>query len=276
MTERNGVASEKTYVLETGAGSAADRLRLVDEVYGASTRQMLLEAGLKPGMRVLDMACGVGTVSCWMAGQVGPTGKVVAADISSAQLDVARAEWKTFSDLPEIEFVEASVYDTGMPDESFDMVHARLLLCHLEQPDRALREFHRLLKPGGAVVCHELHLSGIVASPACRHHERSVEIGHALGKAIGVNYDFGVELPLALVDAGFQAPVVRMATPMYLSGPKKRLWEWTFVEASPRMLSNGVASAEEIASVIGGMASTLEDERVLAAQWPMVEAWAVK
>jgi hypothetical protein len=43
-----------------------------------------------------------------------------------------------------------------------------------------------------------------------------------------------------------------METPMYLHGTKKRLWEWTFIEASPRMVSNGIASEEEIESVIRG------------------------
>jgi len=249
---------------------------MVDEVYGASTRQMLLDAGLKPGMRVLDVACGVGTVSCWMAGQVGPTGKVVAVDISSAQLDVARETWKALSDLPEIDFIESSAYGTGLPGESFDVVYARLLLCHLDQPDKALREFHRLLKPGGVVVCHELYLSGVIVSPPCRHHRRSVEIAHARGEVLGVNYDYGLKLPLALMDAGFQAPVVRMEMPIYLSSPKKRLWEWTFTEAADGMVSDRVATAEEMATVIAGMRSTREDERVLVAQWPMIGTWATK
>lgn len=272
----DGVALKNTYVLDTGSESAAARLRMLDEVYGASTRQMLLEAGLKPGMRALDMACGVGTLSCWMAGRVGPTGQVVAADISAAQLDVAREEWKGCADLPEIDFIEASAYDTGLPSESFDIVHTRFLLCHLDEPGKALREFYRLLKPGGVVVCHDIYLTGITASPACRHYERSVEIGLALGEAIGVNYDFGLLLPLALLEAGFHSPVVRMETPMYFDGPKKRLWEWTFIEASPRMLSTGVASAEEIDSVVAGMVATRENERALAAQWPMVGARARK
>lgn len=49
MTVRDGAANRNTYVLATGAGDPADRLRLVDEVYGASTRQVLLEAGYSPG-----------------------------------------------------------------------------------------------------------------------------------------------------------------------------------------------------------------------------------
>src|SRR5260370_35509313 len=115
MTESDDAAPQSTYVLATGAGDPAARLRLVDEVYGASTRQMLLEAGLSPGMRVLDVACGVGTVPCWMAGQVGPTGQVVAGDISSGQLAVARETGKAFSDLPEVDFIESSAYGTGLP-----------------------------------------------------------------------------------------------------------------------------------------------------------------
>lgn len=63
-----GTASD-VYVLGTGE-TAADRLRLLDEVYGPSTRKMLLDAGLGPGTRALDLACGIGAVSCWMATQV--------------------------------------------------------------------------------------------------------------------------------------------------------------------------------------------------------------
>ncbi len=53
-----GTASD-VYVLDVGESGAA-RLRLLDQVYGASTRRMLLEAGLREGSRVLDLACGMG------------------------------------------------------------------------------------------------------------------------------------------------------------------------------------------------------------------------
>jgi 2-polyprenyl-3-methyl-5-hydroxy-6-metoxy-1,4-benzoquinol methylase len=57
-----GTAAD-VYALETGDSGAA-RLRLLDVVYRAGTRQLLLDVGLRPGCRALDIACGVGTVSC--------------------------------------------------------------------------------------------------------------------------------------------------------------------------------------------------------------------
>jgi ubiquinone/menaquinone biosynthesis C-methylase UbiE len=237
---------------------------------------MLLEAGLRPGMRVLDMACGVGTVSCWLAGQVGPTGKVVAADISASQLGVARAAWEACGDLPEIDFVEASAYDTRMPAESFDLVHCRLMLCHIECPEAVLREFYRLLKPGGVLVCHELYLDGVLAAPRCKGYERSKEIGHAAAKVLGANYNFGLSLPAAAMDAGFQTPTIRLDYPMYLDGPKKRLMEWTIEEAVPMFLRSGATTQEEMTTVLAEMRRTTQNEKVLVAQYPLVGIWARK
>jgi 2-polyprenyl-3-methyl-5-hydroxy-6-metoxy-1,4-benzoquinol methylase len=83
-----GTASD-VYVLDVGESGAA-RLRLLDQVYGTSTRRMLIEAGLREGSRVLDLACGIGAVSCWLASQVGATGKVIAGDVNPDQLVIAK------------------------------------------------------------------------------------------------------------------------------------------------------------------------------------------
>src|ERR1039458_8084583 len=92
--------------------------RLLDEVYGPSTRKMLLDAGLGPGTRALDLACGIGAVSCWMATQVGPMGSVVAADVNPDQLVASKWHCAKCDHLP-IDYIEASAYATGFPDESF-------------------------------------------------------------------------------------------------------------------------------------------------------------
>jgi ubiquinone/menaquinone biosynthesis C-methylase UbiE len=263
------------YALATG-DSGAERLRLLDKVYGASTRRMLLEAGLKPGMRVLDVACGVGTVTCWIAEQVGASGAVVAADISPDQLAVARATWAACDGLQPVEFIEASAYDMGLPAESFDLVYTRLLLCHLNQPKHAIAEFYRVLKPGGVFVCQDLYGSGMLSVPLTDAWTRSMEIIFAFGSCIGVDYDHGLKLPTRMRDAGFKTPEVSFDMPVYMRGPEKRLWELTFAEAGPAIVRAGVASAQEVNELAAQMKMEAEDDTTLMVPYPLLGAWAVK
>jgi hypothetical protein len=76
MTQKLKTTGSDVYVLETGDCGAA-RLQMQDEIYGASTRQMMLDAGLKAGMRVLDLACGTGIMShcCDAGGTDGGRGR---------------------------------------------------------------------------------------------------------------------------------------------------------------------------------------------------------
>lgn len=268
-----GTASD-VYVLDTGEAGAA-RLRLVDKVFGPSTRALLKQAGIAEGMRALDLACGIGTVSCWMAHQVGPTGKVLAAHVNPDQIVVSKSNCAS-CEHSSIEYVEISAYETGFPDDSFDLVHIRLLLCHLAEPEKALHEVYRVLKPGGVLVCQDLHLSGIFSFPEDAAYIRSLEIANKLGTHLGVNYNFGLRLPAAAEYAGFHSPFIRLEHPAYLRGEEKRLWEHTFAEAVPVILSSGVATEQELKQVLTGMRTVAADGRTLIAQWCSPGIIAVK
>ena len=100
------------YALATGE-SATYRLRILHQLYGPGSRRLLLEAGLRRGMRVADLGCGVGMVTALLAELVGPEGHVVGIDASAAQLAQAR-EWLNGSGA-NVRFVEASATDTGLP-----------------------------------------------------------------------------------------------------------------------------------------------------------------
>jgi SAM-dependent methyltransferase len=263
------------YVLDTG-GNAAERLRLLDDVYGAFTRQLLIHAGVGPGKRVLDVACGIGTISCWLAGRVGSAGSVVAADVNPDQLVVAKGYWNEREDLQPVEFIEASAYDTGLPSESFDIVHCRLLLCHLTKPENALGEMRRVLKPGGVLVSQELRLSNTLCYPDSPAYMRTVSLALEAGRRLGVNYDYGVELPAAVMDAGFQSPEVRVDLPAFLRGPGKRMWEHTYAEAIPAMVRTGVSREDELLDLLEVMRSVAADEQVLVAPWALIGVVAKK
>jgi ubiquinone/menaquinone biosynthesis C-methylase UbiE len=269
-----GTATD-VYILAAG-DAAAERLRLLDKVYGAATRQMLLDAGLCAETRGLDLACGIGVVSCFMAGVIGNKGSLVAADVNPDQLVVAKSHCAKCEHDPPIEYIETSAYETGLPSDSFDLIHIRFLLCHLNEPVRALREVYRLLKPGGALVCQDIRISSAFCAQEKEIFERSIRDAHATGDLLGVNYDYGVQMPLDVVKMGFKMPEVRFIQPAYLRGPEKRLWEFTCREALPTIVRTGVGNEDELNERFERMRLAAEDEHTLIGQWGMPSVIAVK
>src|ERR1700742_3252859 len=107
------------YVLATGS-AAAHRLQLFHSLYGPGARRVLLDAGIKPGMRVADLGCGVGMTTALLAELVGSSGEVVGVDFSGAQ--IVQAKELLPPEFTNVTFVEASATDTGLPYGSFDLV----------------------------------------------------------------------------------------------------------------------------------------------------------
>src|SRR5262249_10435719 len=142
----------RSYALATGE-TAAHRLRILHDVYGPGTCRVLLDAGLRPGMRVADLGCGVGMVTSLLADVVGPEGHVVGIAFRGGKL--AQARQRCNGSDANVSFVEASATDTGLPRESFDLVYCRFLLIHLPEPEKALAEMQALLKPDGILVCED-------------------------------------------------------------------------------------------------------------------------
>src|SRR5258705_11960013 len=140
------------YVLATGE-SAGYRLRLLKSIYGTGAHELVKRAGIKLGMRVADIGCGVGMVTQLLGEMVGPDGEVVGIDFSGAQ--IAQARNLLPANVSNVSFVKASATSTNLPGESFDLVYCRFLLIHLTEPDMALREMYRLLKPNGILVCED-------------------------------------------------------------------------------------------------------------------------
>nr|WP_272877356.1 methyltransferase domain-containing protein [Neoroseomonas eburnea] len=106
-------------------------------------------ARLGPGQRVLDVATGTGIVARAVAELVGPSGSVVAADISRPMLDQAQDRLR---DHPNVSVAEEDSQHMTFPDASFDAVLCGLGLMLFREPAKALSEFRRVLRDGGRVA----------------------------------------------------------------------------------------------------------------------------
>src|ERR1700761_777745 len=96
---------------------------------------------LRPGMSVLDVGCGPGTITVDLAARIAP-GQVTAVEMTSDALDLARVE-ALARDQSNVDFVTSDVHALDFPDNTFDVVHAHQLLQHVADPAQALREMRR-------------------------------------------------------------------------------------------------------------------------------------
>jgi ubiquinone/menaquinone biosynthesis C-methylase UbiE len=109
---------------------------------------MLGMAALRPGERVLDVACGTGLISFRAAETVGREGTVVGTDISGEMVETAR-RGAVLRDLANARFERADAEALPCPDAGFDAAVCALGLMYVPDPVRALCEMRRLLRPGG-------------------------------------------------------------------------------------------------------------------------------
>jgi ubiquinone/menaquinone biosynthesis C-methylase UbiE len=121
-----------------------------DRVFGRIPRDfapaLLRMARLTPGLRVLDIATGTGIFAEAAAAAVGPSGHLVAADLSPSMLEGAR---RRLGALPNVTFAVEDGQALSFPDGHFDAAVCSLGLMLFPDPARGLAEFRRVLRPGG-------------------------------------------------------------------------------------------------------------------------------
>ncbi len=110
-------------------------------------RQAMELCALRPGERVLDVATGTGDLAFAETAAVGPEGEVVGVDSCAAMLDVARKRQRGA-----VDFRQGDAMDLQFPDASFDVVTISFGLRNVADRGKALREFRRVLRPGGRLM----------------------------------------------------------------------------------------------------------------------------
>ncbi|MEE2852962.1 MAG: methyltransferase domain-containing protein [Actinomycetota bacterium] len=211
---------------------------------------------LRPGLSVLDVGCGPGTITADLAARVAP-GPVTAVDQVADVLSVARDEVQR-RNLSNVSFATADVHNLDFPDDAFDVVHAHQVLQHVSDPIAALREMRRVCAPGGIVAARDADYSGFIWYPEASALELWRDLYRRVARANRGEPDAGRRLLSWAQQAGF-VDITPTGSLCCYATPETRGW-WGGMWAD-RILHSAVA--RDLVSL--DLATTAQLEEISAA-----------
>ena len=291
------------YLLGNDA-AAAERLRVLDAVYGATSRALLERVSLRVGWQCADIGCGTGLVTLALAEHIGRNGRVVGVDQTEFFLDEARraaAERK----LDNVEFVMGDAQSLtarssdcshrreeaecssridattnppphvgGYDSASFDLVYARCLLSHLSDPLRALQAMMRLARQDGWVVVEDIDCGGVFAHPDAPALMRHLDLYQKVMRLHGGDPLMGRKLPRLCRKAGLADVHFEIVTPTEPQEPVKRLYPMTLACLKPAIVEAKLATADDVDALVAELHAFANDPTETMSSTPMVQVWS--
>lgn len=212
-TETTGSGQASRYALSNEDPLGVNRLSQLALILDEHSRGFLTDQGIAPGWQCLDVGPGAGTITAWMAEQVGSGGHVTAIDINPQHMKA----------LPDNVTVHtADIRTVPLPQGHYDLIHARLVLLHIAAREAVLDRLVAALKPGGVLVVSDwdatwsdwlLHTPTQVGAAAFHAFQKGLR---AVLEESGADVGWARRVPLAMRSAG----LVDIDTVVH-----NRLWE---------------------------------------------------
>jgi SAM-dependent methyltransferase len=221
-----------------------ERLALLTQVADPITTRRLTDLGVRPGWRCLDVSAGDGSVARWLAGQVGPEGRVVATDLNPLFLDG--------HGLPNLEVRRHNLPADDLESAYYDLVHCRFLLIHLPDPLRALMRLAEAVRPGGWLLVEEWDAGSLRAAdpghPRAPEFNRKTRAMHAAVRAAGtLDPCFGRRLPILMEELmGWEVVLERVTLTGRGGDPFARSRQMTFQLLRSSLVSAGALGEADI------------------------------
>jgi SAM-dependent methyltransferase len=246
-----------------------ERIRLLARVFDPDSRELVESAGLRPGMRCLDLGAGWGSMTRWLAEQVAP-GEVIALDRSPALV-------QRNADLPNVTVIEADITapETAALIEpgSLDLIHVRALLGSLAEPMVVLERLYGWLAPGGVLVMSDMWLSpfcGTMGETVVRVFRVATDF---MAKTVGNDLEWPPRLPERLAAVGLERVGMHVSAPVLSAGSD--LAESVLLavlQLRPLLVPAGAVTDDEIDKAV----ADLRRPGVVGAPEVMLTAWGYK
>jgi SAM-dependent methyltransferase len=149
----------QTYVFDNSWQQERRRLGALETIWDPWTIRNLENVGVGQGWRCAEIGAGSGSIGKWLSQRVGPEGHVLVTDLDTTLLDQIEGS--------NLEVQRHDITNDDLKVGAFDLIHARLLLEHLPEHEKALGRMHAALKPGGWLVIEEFDHTTFLPDPGC-------------------------------------------------------------------------------------------------------------
>jgi len=263
------------YVLRGGQWGY-ERLELLARIRRPDTAEMFRTAGIRPGMRCLDLGCGGGEVTFDLARLVWPTGSVVGIDMDEAMLALARLAIPA-QGVSNVEFVAADVTEWDDPD-AYDVVYSRFLLQHLSSPVDMLRRMWRAVRAEGVIAVEDADFDGLFCDPGDSGFGFYQTMYPRVCALNGGDPTIGRKLFRYFGEAGIGEPELRLVQSFGTSGDSdtKALAVSTLEGSADAIVAAGLATADEVAAAIADMTAFASTTGTLVGDPRTFQVWATR
>jgi ubiquinone/menaquinone biosynthesis C-methylase UbiE len=202
------------YVL--GASSVErERLVMQCELFKNEATWLLDRIGIRRGWWTIDIGCGPLGITDLLAERTGAAGEVIGLERDPEMLEFGHELMSERGLDTTVRLIQGDARDTGMPAESFDFAHARLLLVNLPQPEEVVDEMVNVTRPGGYVACEEVDWVSWVCDPIHPAWARLLNINTDIWRKRGMDVNVGRRLPRLLTQAGLTDVQCKTHAPVY-------------------------------------------------------------
>lgn len=251
------------YFLKTGQ-QGKNRLDILNEIFKESSISLLLKAGVGQGKRILEIGCGTGNMTSWLAEQVGDSGHVYALDFNAEQIKIAK-QHATERGLRNITFLQNSISDLPKLNNLplVDFIYTRFVLTFLNNPFNALELMLLHLKNEGCIVCEEACNSVNFCYPFSPAIHKSRQLFQELAKIKGLEFDLGEKLYDYFFKIKLKDIHAQFIQPIYRSKREKQLIPLTFMEGVDNYIAHSLVDVNEANKITEDLYQCIEDNSYL-------------